>query len=94
MNIENIPVRKMDILKEMELYSNKLRESAAEKLSDNELKAYDVGVKHAMNILEMLVCAKDEKGVGSLIYQKHGEETHEVEEYVRLSEVLVEVYHD
>ena len=91
MNIENVPVRKMDILKEMELYNKKIREHVVKKLNDNCVKAYDLGIKNAMSVLEMLVSAKDEKEIGSLIYQKHGEKTHEVEEYVKLSEVLAEV---
>lgn len=92
MNIENISVRKMDILKEMELYNKRIRENVSKHLNSNELKKYDLGVKNAMNVLEMLINAKDEE-IGSLIYQKHGEETHELEMYVRLSEVLEEMYH-
>lgn len=92
MNIENIPVRRMDILKEMELYNKRIRDNVSKNFNSDEIKSYDLGVKNAMNVLEMLVSAKG-KETGRLIYQKYGEETHEVEEYARLSEVLEEMYH-
>lgn len=94
MNIENIPVRKLNIFKEMEFYNKKVRESVAENLNDKKMKIYDIGVKNAMSVLKMLIGAKDEKEIENLIYQKHGEEAHEVEEYARLSEVLTEVCYD
>lgn len=92
MNIENISVRRMDILKEMELYNKRIRENISKHLNYEEIKNYDLGVERTMNVLEMLVSAKGEE-TGRLIYQKYGEETHEVEMYVRLSDVLEEMHY-
>lgn len=90
MELRDVIVEEIDILKTMEVLNEKLRNSASQNLTEKQMKVYDTGVKNTMNCLEMLITHQQDGEKNRLIYQKYGEAT-EVCEYRKLSDILKEV---
>lgn len=89
MDFKDVIVEEIDILKTMEMLNNRVRESVFEKLSEETMKIYDIGVKNTMSCLKSLITAQHDGKKNRLIYQKYGEPT-EVHTYRKLSDVLKE----
>lgn len=90
MNIEDIIVEKVDILKEMEVLNGRMREKAIENSTEERIKAYDCGVKNTMECLKSLITHETGEEKDRLIYQKYGKQS-DVVRFVRLSDALKEM---
>lgn len=72
MDTENVIVEKIDILKEMEVLNERMREVAVKDSTEEKIKAYDVGVENTMNCLKSLITHESDGEKDRLIYQKYG----------------------
>lgn len=89
MDFKDVTVERIDILSSAKFYSDKIRGSAKEKMTEEQMKFYDTGVKNVMNVLEMLIDDNPDEKKNRLIYQKYGKPTN-VREFMKLSDVLKE----
>ena len=90
-NLDTIPIEKSDILSEMEVLNTRCRKIAIKGTeTEQEIKAYDLGVKNTMSMLASLI-NPGMKNENRLIFQKYGIQSN-MARYVRLSEVLKELY--
>ena len=90
MEAKDMIVEEIDILKTMEMLNKRTMESVSKKLTEEQMKVYDIGVKNTMNCLEFLITDQQGRQENRLIYQKYGEPT-EVHTYRNLSDVLKEL---
>lgn len=90
MDFKDVSVEQIDILSSAKFYSDKIRDSVKEKMTEEQMRIYDIGVKNVMNVLEMLIDDSPDEKKNRLIYQKYGKPTN-VREFVKLSDVLEEV---
>lgn len=94
--LEKILVEKVDILSEMESLNKSFRDLFINgDHTEEQVKAYDVGVQNTMSILESLIDSSEIDGYkrkkDRIIFQKYGEES-KIRRYVKLSDVLKELY--
>lgn len=90
MNIEKVEVEEIDILKTTEFFNTQAKEVAAQNATEEQIKAYDLGVKNTMSILEHLIAQTKYGKKDRLIYLKYGE-PHLYSRYKSLSKVLEEM---
>lgn len=90
-DISEVMVERIDILEEMKILNEKMRNSAITgKTTKEQISAYDVGVENTMLALKSLITHSDDGEKDRLIYQKYGERT-DVIWYELLSDVLKEL---
>lgn len=90
MDFKDATIERIDILSSTKFYSDKIRGSVKEKMTEEQMKFYDTGVKNVMNVLEMLIDDNPDEKKNRLIYQKYGKPTN-VRGFMKLSDVLKEV---
>lgn len=91
MDFKDIVVEEIDILKTMEMLNERMRDSVSKKLTEEQMKSYDIGVKNTMNCLESLITDQEDGEKNRLIYQKYQKYGEEVCVYKKLSDVLKEL---
>lgn len=90
-DISKIMVEKVDILKEMKILNQKMRDVVVKETSlENLIKGYDWGVKNTMSALKSLITHSIDGEKDRLIYQKYGERSNVVW-YELLSDALKEL---
>lgn len=88
MDFKDVIVEQIDILKTMEMLNSEMRKLVEKKLTEEQMKSYEIGVQNTMACLESLITHKDgEKN--RLIYQKYGKPTYMCE-FRKLSGILKE----
>lgn len=88
MDFKDVVVEEIDILKTMEMLNGEMRKLVEKKLTEGQMKSYELGVQNTMACLESLITHEDgEKN--RLIYQKYGEPTY-VRDFRKLSDILKE----
>lgn len=90
MKINDVIVEKMDILKEMEVLNERVREVVVKNSTEEKIKAYDIGVENTMNCLKSLIVHESDGEKDRLIYQKYGAQC-DIVTYWPLEEVLKEL---
>lgn len=90
-DISKVMVERVDILKEMQILNEKMRDTAINKATpENLIKGYDWGVKNTMAALDSLITHSADGEKDRLIYQKYGERSDMVC-YELLSDALKEL---